>query len=89
VIVRPILTEKSTRMSQRHNTHAFVVRRDATKHEIRHAVQTAFGVKVEAVRTAILKGKPKPMRNRRLVGRRKDFKKAFVRLKEGSRLDLI
>ena len=88
VIVKPVVTEKSTRQAQE-NMHTFLVRRDATKHEIRHAVQTAFGVQVAAVRTAVVKGKPKPMRNRRLIGRRRTTKKAFVTLKEGSRLDLI
>ena len=83
------MTEKSTRLAQQVNTHTFLVAIDATKHDIRHAVQTAFGVKVEKVRTGVIKGKPKPMRNRRLMGRRKDVKKAFVTLKEGSRLDLI
>lgn len=88
VIVRPIVTEKSTRGAQA-NVHTFVVANDANKHEIRHAVQTAFGVKVEAVRTAVIKGKQKRMRNMVLKGRRPDVKKAFVTLKEGSRLDII
>ena len=89
IILRPVVTEKSTRQSQKRNTHTFVVARDATKPEIRHAVQVAFGVQVLGVRTATIKGKPKPMRNRRMFTRRRDVKKAFVTLKEGSRLDLI
>ena len=88
VIVKPIVTEKSTKQSQ-HNTHTFVVSRDATKHDIKHAVQTVFGVQVSKVRTSNVKGKPKPMKNRRIMGRRRATKKAFVTLKEGSRLDLI
>ena len=88
IIVRPVVTEKSTRQTQA-NTHTFVVARDATKHDIKHAVQTAFGVKVNKVRTALVKGKPKPMRNRKLIGRRRTVKKAFVTLDQGSRLDLI
>lgn len=89
VILRPVVTEKSTRLAQQQNTHTFLVAMDATKHDIRYAVQTAFAVQVKSVRTGVIKGKPKPMRNRRLIGRRGDVKKAFVTLKEGSRLDLI
>jgi large subunit ribosomal protein L23 len=88
VILRPVVTEKSTREAQG-NVHTFMVAMDATKHDIRVAVQTAFGVKVERVHTARIKGKPKKMRNMRLFGRRSDVKKAYVKLKEGSRLDLI
>ena len=88
VIVRPVVTEKSTRSTQS-NIHTFVVDRKATKHDIKHAVQTAFGVQVAHVRTSVIKGKPKRMRNMRLMGRRQTYKKAYVTLKEGSRLDLI
>ena len=88
VIIRPVVTEKSTKQTQA-NTHTFIVARDATKHDVKYAVQTAFGVQVLKVRTSVLKGKPKRMRNMRLVAHRKTVKKAFVTLKEGSRLDLI
>ena len=88
VIVRPVVTEKSTRGTQS-NAHTFVVMKEANKHEIRHAVEVAFGVKVEEVRTLNVKGKQKRMRNMVLKGRRSDWKKAFVTLKEGSRLDII
>lgn len=88
VIVKPVVTEKSTRSTQS-NVHTFVVDGKATKHDIKYAVQTAFGVQVARVRTSIVKGKPKRMKNMRLMGRRKNYKKAYVTLKEGSRLDLI
>lgn len=88
VILKPVVTEKSTRLAQK-NTHTFLVAMDSTKHEIRYAIQTAFGVKVDGVRTLRVKGKRKKMKNRRLMGKHKDVKKAFVTLHEGSRLDLI
>lgn len=88
VILRPVVTEKSTRGTQS-NVHTFAVLKDCNKQEIRHAVEAAFGVKVESVRTLNVKGKQKRMRNMVLKGRRSDWKKAFVTLKEGSRLDII
>jgi large subunit ribosomal protein L23 len=88
VIERPLVTEKTHKMAER-RTYAFAVAKDATKAEIRRAVEELFSVKVERVRTLVLKGKRKRMRNFRTFGRRKDWKKAYVTLQEGHRLDLI
>jgi large subunit ribosomal protein L23 len=83
LIRRPLITEKSTRMKESSNTICFEVARDANKIEIARAVTTLFGVKVAHVRVANRKGKTKRMG--RFVGRRKDWKKAYVRLAPGEK----
>lgn len=88
VLRRPVLTEKSM-AGQPRRVYGFVVSPEATKPEVKHAVEKAFNVKVDAVRTVILKGKVKRQKNMVLDGKRKDVKKAYVTLKEGFRLDII
>ncbi len=85
VILRPVITEKSTRLSE-HNQVVFAVRKDASKPEIKAAVEAIFKVKVEAVNTLVLKGKSKRFRGR--PGRRSDVKKAIVTLAEGHSIDV-
>lgn len=85
VILAPVVTEKSTRVSE-HNQIVFKVRMDATKPEIRKAVEGLFGVKVTAVNTLVQKGKMKRFRGR--VGFRSDVKKAIVTLAEGQSIDV-
>ena len=85
VIRRPLITEKATRVSE-HNQVAFIVALDASKPEIKAAVETLFKVKVEAVNTLRQKGKAKRFRGR--PGRRPDIKKAFVTLAEGHSIDV-
>ena len=87
VILRPIMTEKSMRQKEEHNTVAFRVRPDANKVEIRGAVETVFNVKVAAVRTASFEGKLKRMG--RHQGRRRDWKKAIVTLQPGHKIELV
>ncbi|MHC4606962.1 MAG: 50S ribosomal protein L23 [Planctomycetota bacterium] len=88
VIRKPLVTEKSMSLQQQ-NVYTFIVDSKANKPDIRRAVEEAFNVKVERVRTETIKGKRKRMRNMLLYGRRRDLKKAFVTLKEGQRLDII
>ena len=88
VIRRPLVTEKSM-ASQQKNVYTFIVDPRANKPEVKRAVEKAFNVKVDVVRTVKVKGKSKRMRNMFLKGKRKDLKKAFVTLKEGYRLDII
>jgi large subunit ribosomal protein L23 len=83
VIRRPLLTEKSTLLKEAQRTLVFEVHRDATKPEIKKAVEALFDTKVEAVRVAVVHGKVK--RQGRHAGRRPDWKKAFVVLKEGAK----
>ena len=84
VIRRPLLTEKSTTLKDAQRTLVFEVHRDATKPEIRKAVETLFDTKVADVRVARVHGKMK--RQGRHAGRRPDWKKAFVVLKEGAKM---
>ena len=83
LIRRPLITEKSTRLKEAANTICFEVAPDANKIEIARAVTTLFGVKVAEVRVANRRGKLKRMG--RFVGRRKDWKKAYVRLAAGEK----
>lgn len=83
IIRRPLITEKSTRLKESSNTICFEVARDANKIEIGKAVTALFGVKVAEVRVANREGKLKRMG--RFVGRRKDWKKAYVRLAAGEK----
>ncbi len=87
VIIRPLMTEKSMRLKDEHNTVTFQVRPDASKVEIRQAIETVFNVKVADVRTASYEGKLKRMG--RHQGRRPDWKKAIVTLKPGHKIDLV
>ena len=83
VIRRPLITEKSTNLKETQRTLGFEVHRDATKPEIKKAIETLFGVKVEDVRVANVHGKVK--RQGRHAGQRPDWKKAFVVLKKGEK----
>ena len=89
VIRRPLVTEKSM-AHQENSVYTFIVDRQANKAEVKHTVEKVFSVKVDRVTTLTVKGKPKRMaKNQVIEGRRKDWKKAFVTLKEGHRLDII
>ena len=84
-IVSPVITEKSTIVSE-HNQVIFEVAINATKAEIKEAVETLFKVSVTAVNTMRVKGKTKRFRG--IAGRRKDIKKAVVTLKDGDTIDI-
>ena len=88
IIRKPLVTEKSMARQQK-SVYTFLVDPSATKPEVLHAVEKAFNVKVAAVRTVTVRGKVKRMKNMLLEGKRKDWKKAYVTLKEGFRLDII
>lgn len=85
VIVSPVITEKATNLTEL-NKVVFRVAPDATKPQIKEAVERLFDVKVTAVNTLVTKGKEKVFRGRR--GRRSDVKKAIVTLAEGSTIDV-
>lgn len=87
VILRPLMTEKSMRLKDEQNTVTFQVRPDASKVEIRQAVEAVFSVKVADVRTASFEGKLKRMG--RHQGRRADWKKAIVTLRPGHKIELV
>jgi large subunit ribosomal protein L23 len=85
VILSPVITEKATRLTEA-NQVVFRVALDATKPAIAKAVEELFKVKVTAVNTVRMKGKPKAFRGQPF--RRSDFKKAIVTLREGDQIDI-
>ena len=85
-ILRPIITEKAT-IANENGQVTFAVAINATKPQIKAAVELLFNVKVKAVNTIFQKGKTKTFRGRR--GRRSDIKKAMVTLAEGQNIDLM
>ena len=85
VIRKPVITEKATLASES-NAVVFQVALDATKPQIKEAVESIFGVKVKAVNTTITKGKAKKFRGR--PGVRSDRKKAYVTLEAGNTIDV-
>ena len=85
VLIRPILTEKTTQLDESDNVYTFEVGEGANKHQIKAAVESVFGVSVEDVRTAIIRGKNK--RFGRYYGKRSNWKKAYVKLAEGDSLN--
>jgi large subunit ribosomal protein L23 len=87
VVKRPLITEKNERGRELARQFAFEVHRDATKIQVKQAVEKLFSVHVLAVRTAIARGKNK--RVGRSVGQRPNWKKAFVTLKEGETIALF
>jgi large subunit ribosomal protein L23 len=84
VIRRPVITEKTTVMREDGRTIVFQVARDANKVDIKRAVEQLLGSKVENVRTSLAHGKIK--RQGRFAGRRSDWKKAYVTLREGEKM---
>lgn len=85
IIRAPVITEKAT-MGSEHRQVTFKVPLDASKPEIKLAVEGIFGVKVEGVNTLVAKGKVKRFRGR--IGQRSDVKKAIVTLAEGHTIDV-
>jgi len=87
VIKRPLITEKATALKAESNQVVFEVAKGANKVEIKRAVEGLFDVKVENVRTLVVRGKPK--RVGRFIGRQDNWKKAVVTLAEGADLDVF
>ncbi|PZP28255.1 MAG: 50S ribosomal protein L23 [Roseateles depolymerans] len=85
VLLAPIVSEKATQVAEKHNQVLFKVLRDATKPEIKAAVELMFKVEVESVSVVNVKGKTKRFGGR--VGRRDHVKKAYVALKAGQELN--
>jgi large subunit ribosomal protein L23 len=84
VIRRPLVPEKTTLIREDHRTLVFQVATAATKIDVKRAVEKLLGAKVELVRTAISHGKIK--RQGRFAGRRSDWKKAYVKLRDGEKI---
>ena len=84
ILRKPVITEKGLAIKENENTLVFQVAKEATKTEIKEAVQAIFKVKVDSVRTANYPGKER--RRGRFAGYRPDWKKAYVRLKSGEKM---
>jgi large subunit ribosomal protein L23 len=87
IIKRPVITEKTSIQKEDHRQVTFEVDRRANRVEIRRAVERLFNVRVAAVQTAQVKGKVK--QRGRIVGKRRDWKKAIVTLAPGERIDFF
>jgi large subunit ribosomal protein L23 len=85
VVIRPLITEKATHLSERHNAYTFEVNLLANKTEIKDAIEVLFNVKVQDVRTQNRRGKPR--RYRLKVGYMRRWRKAIVTLHEDYRID--
>ncbi len=86
VLLSPLISEKSTQLADTANTHVFKVNTTATKIEIKQAVEELFEVKVAQVRVMNVKGKTKRFGQR--IGKRSDWRKAYVKLAEGQDIAL-
>jgi large subunit ribosomal protein L23 len=84
VIRRPLITEKTTVLREAGNAIVFEVARDANKIDVKRAIEKLLGAKVAEVRTSITRGKLK--RQGRYIGRRSDWKKAYVTLRAGEKM---
>ena len=87
VIRAPRVSEKTARLQEVSNQYVFEVATDATKADIRVAIEKLFDVKVEAVNVVNVKGKGKAFKNR--TGRRGDWRKAYVKLADGQSIDVM
>lgn len=87
VIKGPLITEKLDQLREKQRQYSFVVDRQATKNDVARAVSTLFKVTVENVRTSVVRGKVKRVGTS--MGKRPNWKKAFVTLKEGDKIELF
>ena len=87
IILRPLVTEKGTHQSTRHNAYCFEVHPAATKTQIKHAVESLFPVHVEDVRTQLRQGKKRRYRN--AIGQLSRWKKAIVKLHEDDKIEFF
>ena len=86
VIIRPVVTERSTELADDSGAYTFIVNKDANKIEIKNAVESLFSVKVKGVRTANYRGKWR--RVGQAYGQKASYKKAVVTLADGQRIDV-
>ena len=91
ILISPILTEKMLKLQESHGKYAFKVERHANKLDVQRAVQDRFDVAVDSVNILNVKGKSKQMNTRRGItrGKRSDWKKAVVTLREGDSIDFF
>lgn len=87
LIIKPVITEKSTIQKENDNTVTFEVAKSANRIEVKKAIESLFNVKVDSVRTINITGKIK--RRGRVLGKRRDWKKAIVTLSPGERIEFF
>ncbi|MDD5773620.1 MAG: 50S ribosomal protein L23 [bacterium] len=86
IIVRPVITERATEMRDKNNKYLFEISTQANKQEVKAAIEELFKVKVESVNILNVLGKFRRIRGK--LGKKSDWKKAFVTLKEGNKIDI-
>jgi len=87
ILIRPIITERATILTDRYNQFVFQVERKANKYQIRDAVESVYGVKVKKVATMVVPGKTK--RRGATTGKRPNWKKAIITLQQGENIDFF
>jgi large subunit ribosomal protein L23 len=91
ILIKPIITEKASRLADKRNTYEFVVDRKSNKLEIKRAIETRYNVSVDNVNTAVMPGKPKSRSTKTTIvrGTKSAYKKAFVTLTPGDIIDIF
>ncbi len=89
IIIKPVVTEKATALSEKHGRYSFVVEKTANKLEVKEAVEKMYNVTVESVNTMNFLGKNKSRNTKKglVTGRKNSYKKALVTLKQGEAID--
>lgn len=87
IIVRPLVTEKTIRTDEKNNTVVFEVARGTNKIQIKQAIEEIFNVKVDSVN--VVNQKPRTKRMGKYVGKTKNLRKAYIKLKEGSKIEIL
>ena len=87
ILIKPLLTEKLSKMTENNNYYGFQVALKSNKHQIKSAIEKLFDVKVVEVKTAILPGKTK--RHRQGIKKLSNLKKAYVKVKEGQKIEFF
>ncbi|MBL7795395.1 MAG: 50S ribosomal protein L23 [Saprospiraceae bacterium] len=91
ILIKPLITEKATKLADKRNTYVFVVNKDSNKIEIKNAIEKLYNVSVDSVNTAIMPGKPKSRNTKSTVvrGVKASYKKAFVTLTPGETINIF
>lgn len=91
ILIKPLITEKATKLADKRGTYVFVVNKDANKIEVKNAVEKYYNVSVDSVNTAVMPGKPKSRSTKTTVvrGVKSSYKKAYVTLTPGERIDIF
>lgn len=91
ILIKPIITEKATKLADKRDTYVFMVNKDVNKIEIKNAIEKLYNVSVDSVNTAVLPGKPKTRNTKTTIvrGVKASYKKAYVTLTPGERINIF